>query len=50
LKIFARDVLGDEGCDFLRGRPDVLQVDRLAVLVGADRLGGQVFVTVPASA
>jgi hypothetical protein len=41
-KIFAGHVLGDEVLDFRRGRPDVLQVHRLAVLAGAERVLGQV--------
>jgi hypothetical protein len=32
------DILLDESVDLLRRRPDVLQVNRLAVLAGADRL------------
>ena len=38
----ARDVLDDELLDLLRGRPDVLQVDGLAVAAGAERLLGEV--------
>jgi hypothetical protein len=38
----SRVTTADDVGDFLVGRPDVLQVDRLAVLPGAERLGGQV--------
>ena len=38
----AGDVLEDELLDLLRGRPDVLQVDELAVAAGAERLLGEI--------
>src|SRR5690606_30869337 len=41
-KQFARDVLLDEVLDFSRARPDVPEIDRLAVLPLADRLPSQV--------
>ena len=37
-----RDHLADDVGDFLVGRPDVLEIDRLAVAAGAERLGGDV--------
>jgi hypothetical protein len=42
----ARDGALDQIGDLARGRPDVLQMDRLAVLRGAERLGGDVDVHV----
>src|SRR6185295_9441845 len=39
---FARDVLGDELLDLDRGRPDILQVDELAVAAGSDRFLGKI--------
>ncbi len=38
----ARNVFQDELLNFLRGRPDILEIDRVAVLIIADRLLGQV--------
>jgi hypothetical protein len=46
LERLARDGRVDQIGDFLVGGPDVLQVDRLAVLAGAKRLGRQVDVHV----
>ena len=42
LEALGGDGLADRRVDLLRRRPDVLEVDRLAVLAGAQRLGGDV--------
>ncbi len=39
---FAGDVFQDEFLDFVRGRPDVLEEHRIAILVFAERFTGQV--------